>query len=233
MPPILLGLAVTLLETVFPRLLRVTPTVRAIPGALHVRTSVLDGLLRLFAFHREAEISPLSRSIRLRERQFWFFHRERIIPFDRVDYMDTRYHGVQSAFRDREVHAPLRDVVTVSLMLKEPRERVDLAEFASVHWADQAIRPRFAPLTGADQDGSDDDPSEAVFHTFLTRLKETLGVSLGPRFLENTAGDGSVTYCPQCGHVASAVWTSCLYCGGQLARAQRQGDEDADGAPAP
>ena len=233
MPPVLLSLVVSLIETVFPRMLRVTPVVRSLPGMLYVRTSFLDQMFRLFAFAREAEFSPLSRSVRIAERHFWFVRRERTIPLDRIDYVDTRYEGIQSSFRDREVHAPLRDAVTVSLVLKDPRERVDLAEFASVHWADQTLRQRFAPLIGADAGAGDADPSEAVFHTFLTRLKEETGASLGPRFLENTAGDGSVTYCPACGHVASAVWATCLYCGGQLVRAERQGGADESPAADP
>ncbi len=214
--PLLINLAILILGALAPRVLRLEPVISRLNNMLCARSSFVDQLLRLFSHARSVRIAADSGKIEVKTKAFWFHHTTRLIPFERIAYIDTRYMGRQSALRSRDEGGPIRDHVFISLRLNHPDETVDLIDFASVRWKPQWVHPVFEFELRNHEADADIECEEKGFEYFLNHLKHMTGASIGPRFLEATSLDGTQYQCAQCGHIASATWKKCMYCGGPI-----------------
>ena len=186
--------------------LSLKPRVWVEGDCLYARTSFLRKLITLFSYSREVKVDRSRRLITLRVRSFWFFTREKFIPFDRVAYIDTDFRSMPTSFgwlgaTDRW------ETYVVTLVLRDPQERIPLMSFSGEGSVETGWR---GVIFGGDSIIDLAGDQRKAFHRFISLLRDFLGVSIGEPLTIS-----SRFICRNCGRPIPPARKNCLYCGGE------------------
>ena len=132
-------------------------------------------------------------------------HRKsRTIPFDRVEYIDYDFEATMIQLSNRQ-----EEEFTVSLVCRDPRERVAIAAFRGVGMSSRDFGVRVGEI---EIDGLPGEDSRE----FVEWLRRLLDVPVGPP-VPHGADAGGVRYrCSECGQNSPPNRVACQYCGGTV-----------------
>jgi len=193
--------------------LSLKPRITANGGILRVRTSALLRALGLFSFGRTVWIDSRRRTIAVETRRFWIRSGWRTIPFERVEHLDYEFSTLPTSFSFPHGSTDQVETYTVSLVLKEPAESVEVASFhgeGSVMTGWEGIF--FSGDSLLDWSGNQGDSSL----TFVEVLKKILGVPLGKQIGPIRDKEGVLWRCTGCGRNSPPARKRCQYCGGAV-----------------
>lgn len=198
--------------------LSLKPRISTSGGILRVRTSTLLRALGLFSFGRTVWIDSRRRTIAVETRRFWIRSGWRTIPFERVDHLDYDFSTLPTSFSFPHGSTDQVETYTVSLVLKDPQEQVEVASFhgeGSVMTGWEGVF--FSGDSLLDWSGNQGDSSL----TFVEVLKKILGVPLGKQIGPIRDKEGVLWRCTACGRNSPPARKRCQYCGGAVEAADQ------------
>lgn len=207
------------IATISSGFLTLKPKISVDGEILRARSSLLVQAAFLFGSSRYVVVDRGRGKIGIRERRFWFARRQRVIPFERVDYIDFDYGSIGTSWGGMMRGFERTDQIeryTVSLVLKDPVEAVPLFCFAG----EGACQTGWGGvLLGGDSlvDYAGDQADAS--REFVELLKEFLEVSVGKPYEAIADQQGRTYVCEECGHTNSPSRSTCLYCGGAVVAA--------------
>lgn len=189
--------------------LSLKPWIHLEEGRLEVRTSPLLRALSLFSWCHTVEVDTRRRSIRIRTRRFWRQAQEREIPFDRIEYIDYSLDAIPTGWSAYGATDQVESF-TISLVCREPRERVPFATFSgegsvSTGWGGMLI--------GGDEMVDVQGDQESASRRLVEVLRRMVGVSVGSPVPHISDGQGRRYRCTACGRNCPPTKSRCIYCG--------------------
>lgn len=195
------------------RFLSVKPSISASGGILRVRTSALLRALGLFAFGRTVWIDSRRRTISVETRRFWIRSGWQTFPFARVEYIDYDFSSLPTAWSAPHGTTDQVETYTVSLVLKEPREEIEVASF---HGEGSVMTGWEGVFFSSDSLLDWEGDQGAASLTFVEVLKKLLGVPLGKQIGPIRDKEGKLWRCSGCGRNSPPKRERCQYCGGTV-----------------
>ena len=201
------------LHAVQAALARVKPRVWAVGKHLYARTSYPVQALTLFAYCRSLHVDGERQVVEFETLRGWAVRRHEEIPFAGIVYIDAQKKGFRTPSGKAGADPAQEDKLeryTVSLVLRNPVERLALFDFSSsrgIPGGDQGAVPGGVPE--ADAPG---EPADS-FVLFVGKLHEILGVPVGMAELPSEDGLSLKYQCTVCGRPSVPCRKHCWVCG--------------------
>ncbi len=201
---------------------------------LYARTSYPLQALTLFSYARKLHVDRQQRTIELQTVKFWFINQRRVIPFDQVAYIDSRYSDLGTSWGWTDTGFGRTDKwekYTVSLALEETQERVKLFSFTG---DGKVMTGTLGVLYGGDGLVDTYGDQEDHFKFFLSHLTEFLQVPVGGSdYIPVKDQQGLEYQCSVCRRTSIPGRDKCWMCGGPvepvMSTETSSPDREADG----
>jgi hypothetical protein len=193
----------------------IRPKVWARGDHLYARTPYPIQALTLFAFARKVHVDRRRRIVEIQDARWWISTKSMAIPFDRVVYIDSQYGDLGLSWGHVAAACWARtdkwERFVVSLVLREPAEKVRLFSFTS--GGTEGPEPANLGLDGDDIVNSHGEHGRQV-RFFIEKLHEFLQVPVGSETGPVPDARTGVQYeCSICKRPSLASRDTCWSCG--------------------
>ena len=193
-------------------LLSMKPQITAEAGRITLSTPLWRQALCLGFYGREAVLDKRSRRGSIVTRWLWFVRSRREFSLDRVEYIDTQFKSLTTAWSWYHGKTDQLEKFSIILVLKSPYERVTLCSFSG----EGAVHTGMSGVLFSGDDLIDyAGTQEEDFRAFLRTLESFLEVPVGGPRVEVRAADGSKKTCLACGRTIPPALPRCQFCGGE------------------
>lgn len=212
----------------------IRPKVRVEGNHLYARTSYPAQALTLFSYARRLHVDRQQRTVELDTTYFWFVSKRRVIPFDRIAYIDSKYSDVGTSWGWTDTGFGRSDKwekYTVSLFLKDPEEQVKLFNFTGEGYVKTGT---LGVLFGGDEIFDTYGDQASRFGAFMGGLQEFLDVPIGGAdYIPVKDKQGLEYHCSVCKRTSIPGRDKCWMCGSPVEPVIPGEDDDQAGDAKP